>query len=171
MKGTLRLEDGREVTVEIDENTLKSIEEPKKMGYERVCAGKEYYTAFHGKVVSFHELSVEEGGICSLKDYEDANYYSDESVAKNNARADRLMRKLRRFAVEHRETKLDWKNQQQPKWCIEYVWISRTLSFGKYTIYHGFGQIYFDTQEAVEEAIKEFKDELLWYFTEYKDSL
>ena len=34
-----------------------------------------------------------------------------------------------------------------------------------------FGIIYFDSEEAVNTAIDEFHDELIWYFTEYKDSL
>ena len=34
-----------------------------------------------------------------------------------------------------------------------------------------FGGIYFDTESAVSLAIETFHDELIWYFTEYKDSL
>ena len=34
-----------------------------------------------------------------------------------------------------------------------------------------FGGIYFDTAEAANLAISTFRDELIWYFTEYKDSL
>ena len=32
-------------------------------------------------------------------------------------------------------------------------------------------EIYFDSQETAGRVIEEFKDELTWYFTEYKDSL
>ena len=34
-----------------------------------------------------------------------------------------------------------------------------------------FGAIYFDSKETANAAIDEFHDELIWYFTEYKDSL
>ena len=171
MKGILKLENGKELTIELDNEILKYLEEPKKTGYERVCAGEEYYTAFHGKVVSFHEMAVEEGGICSLKDYEDANYYSDKAIAKNNARADLLMRKLRRFAVEHRTKELDWNDSYEEKRCIAYDHETKQLMNAFNQTYQAFGKIYFDSKETAEAAIEEFHDELLWYFTEYKDSL
>ena len=34
-----------------------------------------------------------------------------------------------------------------------------------------FGVIYFDLGETANAAIDEFRDELIWYFTEYKESL
>ena len=33
------------------------------------------------------------------------------------------------------------------------------------------GTILFDSEETAQAAIDEFHDELIWYFTEYKDSL
>lgn len=168
MKGTLKLEDGRELTVEINENTLKSIEKPKKTGYERVKKYSTYYSIdYDGQAVSDTESAKYDDDVS----YDIANYYSDEIVAKNNARADALMRKLRRFTVEHRKEKLDWKNYRQPKWYIEYLWDSHEISATYYSVIQDFGQIYFDTKETAQKAIEEFKDELIWYFTEYKDSL
>ena len=107
--------------------------------------------------------------------YDAANYYSDETVAKNNARADTLYRKLRRFAVEHRVHTLDWKISFQQKWYIYYDYCGRmggdNLCVACYREIRDFGNISFDSQKTAEAAIKEFKDELIWYFTEYKDSL
>lgn len=37
--------------------------------------------------------------------------------------------------------------------------------------YRAFGHILFDTADTVKLAIETFHDELIWYFTEYKDSL
>ena len=34
-----------------------------------------------------------------------------------------------------------------------------------------FGVIYFDLGETANAAIDEFRDELIWYFTEYKEGL
>lgn len=100
--------------------------------------------------------------------YEAANYYSSETLAKNNARADKLMRQLRRFAVEHRENELDWNNTYQPKYYIHY---DTSLVIGYIFYTRDFGCIYFDTRETTQAAIETFNDELIWYFTEYKDSL
>ena len=34
-----------------------------------------------------------------------------------------------------------------------------------------FGAIHFDSEETANAAMDKFHDELIWYFTEYKDSL
>lgn len=167
MKCVLKLENGKELTVEIDENTLKSIEEPKKTGYERVGYHGEYIAVeADNDLVKYHDDSGFDDGL-----YYIANYYSDKTIAENNARADTLMRRLRRFAVEHREKELDWKNISQRKWVIKYYYDNDELFADWVSGFRSFGSIYFDTEKTVKAAIKEFKDELLWYFTKYRDSL
>lgn len=169
MKAVLKLEDGREIAVDVSEETLKEIEKPvKKTGYERMKKSERYYLMNN---CGFVDSMLE-----AVNEYDDAvfdngNYYSDRTVAENNARADTLMRKLRRFAVEHREYELDWNNTNIPKYPIYYSIESHDIIVGSISLSKGFGQIYFDTKETAEAAIEEFKDELLWYFTEYKDSL
>ena len=96
---------------------------------------------------------------------------SDKTVAENNARADTLMRKLRRFAVEHRKTELDWNDIDNYKY---YIYCDRNevrLDIDYTNVYPHFYGVYFDTEETAKAAIEEFKEELIWYFTEYKDSL
>lgn len=168
MKGTLKLEDGRELAVEIDENALKSVEEPKKKtGYERVDYYERYYYEADDRVGSHVDGNDEaDHGF-----YNSANYYSDESVARHNARADTLMRRLRRFAVEHRTKELDWNDSHENKYYIAYDHDDKQLIDRANQIYQSFGRIYFDSEETAKAAIEEFKDELIWYFTEYRNSL
>lgn len=105
------------------------------------------------------------------KRYDTANYYSDRTIAENNARADKLMRQLRRFEIEHREGSILWSDASQDKFVIGFnyidgeVYVSSAIS-SKVT----FG-IYFNDEETADLAIEIFYDELIWYFTEYKDSL
>lgn len=160
--------DNKELEVEISEEELKKLEsKPSKMtGYERVVAPCEatnpvYYDC--GGEISWC-------GYHDENDYKVANYYSSKEVAENNTRADTLMRQLRRFAVEHREKTLDWiKN--------DYYEIYHNAGHNtdlKIEVVSGtkfFGTIQFDTYEIAELAIDTFYDELIWYFTEYKDSL
>lgn len=171
MKGTLKLEDGRELIVELGDEALSHLDVPKKTGYERAYIGEKYYTVLQGKVESFHELEIGKGGLYCLEDYKDANYYSDKTVAENNARADTLMRKLRRFAVEHREENINWDDSNQLKYEIYYDHFDQIIKTYSYQNSQSFGLTYFDTRETAELAIEEFKDELMWYFTKYKDSL
>ena len=168
MKAKLIVE-GLEFPIEIQDPELQKLLMPqKKTGYERVDKDQTYY------IQDLNEGIVWTSEYCnddSNADYNTANYYSDKSVAKNNARADSLMRQLRRFAVEHRKYEIDWTNGQISKYYICVKNATNEIVYNcAYTV-QGFNTIYFDTKETVELAINTFHDELVWYFTEYKDSL
>ena len=169
MKAKLLI-DGKELEVEISEEELKKIEgkPSKKTGYERVEDGDTFWCDCGcGKLLpccDFHEGSAKEM-------FDAANYYSDFDVAANNARADKLMRQLRRFAVEHRENELNWLDDRQEKHTISFDYENNMLSTDYWSSSSEFGTMYFDSNETAMLAIKTFKDELLWYFTEYEDSL
>ena len=81
------------------------------------------------------------------------------------------MRQLRRFAVEHREKDIDWIDGNQNKYFLRYDYLNKKIYVGFISSWRDFGQIYFDTKEMAELAVEAFKNELLWYFTEYRDSL
>ena len=160
--------DGKEFPIEIQDSELQKLLASRKTGYERVDESQKYwYQASSGNV---ERKSNMRDNVDAMY-YSNANYYSDETIARNNARADNLMRQLRRFAVEHRNKKMNWANEEMRKYyiCTIYGTDELTCDF-TYTV-RGFGTIYFDTEEVAELAIKTFHDELVWYFTEYKDSL
>ena len=106
-----------------------------------------------------------------IYDYNSADYYSDHTIAENNARADKLMRQLRRFAVEHREDSFDWHKCTASKYFITYHHPSKNFSVFDCALAQTFGAIYFNSSRIANLAIETFRDELIWYFTEYKDSL
>lgn len=174
MKATLRIPtDGgyKDIEVDITEEELAKLAEPPKpsklTGYERGDEDDLYfYDTCDGDVGRSTENMVEYDNAY----YNVANYYWSRELAENNARADKLMRQLRRFAVEHREHKIDWEDTDQSKWSISF-----NHNRNKLYIYELcssiFGVTYFDSKEAAQAAIDTFHDELIWYFTEYKDSL
>ena len=168
MKAKLIVE-GKEFPIEIQDPELqKLLTSQKKTGYERVGAGQTYWLQdVNGKVCWDTESVCFTG---DNEDYNSANYYSDETIAKNNARVDKLMRKLRRFAVEHRKKDIDWSDESQGKYYIYNVVNTKNLAVDC-RITKLFSGIYFDTEEVANLAINTFRDELIWYFTEYKDSL
>lgn len=168
MKTAKLIIDGKEIEIQINEEQLKQLcPQKKKTGYERVNTYEGYYRlSTNDCVIPTTELDSDSDD----KSYELCNYYSSRQVAENNARADKLMRQLRRFAVEHREEKLDWKKTDQHKFYIYYT-NKYGISIGDVVALYDFGAIYFDTKESAKLAIDTFKDELLWYFKEYKDSL
>ena len=169
MKAKLIIED-KEIEIEISEEEYKKLHpsEEKKTGYERVSENSEfYYEHSRGDV----EASIDE--YCNIDDkyYESANYYSSETVAENNARADKLMRQLRRFSVEHRECGVDFNSTETEKHYIYYNYDDNELRTSFMFSSRIFGVINFDSEETAQAAIDTFHDELVWYFTEYKDSL
>ena len=169
MKAKLIIED-KEIEVEISEEECKKLqsEEEKKTGYERVPESDVYfYTYPSGCVETTCETCYDIDDEC----YESANYYSDKTVAENNTRADKLMRQLRRFAVEHRECGVNFNDTNTEKYYICYDYKGNELGTTFAFVARVFGVIYFDSEETAQAAINEFHDELIWYFTEYKDSL
>lgn len=171
MKAKLIVE-GREFPIEIQDPELqKLLKPPKKTGYERVEYNKFYYN-----VSCDDEIDDSKEEDLSLDDdlYNIANYYSDRTVAENNARADKLMRQLRRFAVENGGTPsiADWQNGEvKDKFTIYYNYNVNRIEVGRSEIQRYLGDIYFHSRLQAEKSIAEFEDELTWYFTEYKDSL
>ena len=169
MKAKLIIE-GKEIEVEISEEEYKKLQssEEKKTGYERVPENDDFYYDFaNGKVESGFDDR------CYIDDdyYDVANYYSSETIAKNNSRADKLMRQLRRFSVEHREHGVSFNDANAEKYYIYYDYSDDKLGVGFVLRTRIFGTIYFDSEEVANAVIDEFHDELIWYFTEYKDSL
>ena len=166
MKAKLIIE-GKEIEIEISEEEYKKLH-PSKTGYERVPENSEfYYVSGRGDV----ESGIDEYCWVDYKYYKSANYYSSDFVAENNARADKLMRQLRRFSVEHRKYKTNFNSINARRFYIIYQCEINEIKpyHTSYAIY--FGAIYFDSEETAQAAIDEFHDELIWYFTEYKDSL
>ena len=159
---------GKEIEVMINPDELSGIIFKKETGYERVDKYKSYfYESSDGTIGE----CTEENTSVSQDDYDAANYYSNYTVAENNARADKLIRQLRRFAVEHRKLDLDWCNSKQKKYYILYDHQCDHVFIQEGTYVHNIGAVYFDSKDSVKLAIETFHDELVWYFTEYKDSL
>ena len=169
MKATLII-NNQEIEVEISEEEYKKLQttEKKQTGYERVNEDNTYYyESYRGDI----DHAIDERCTWDDDTYKTANYYSSETVAQNNARADQLMRQLRRFAAEYRDIDIDWNNNGQAKYCIGYEHgYMRLEMYHNYSSHH-FGQVYFSDKETAQLAIDTFRDELIWYFTEYKDSL
>lgn len=169
MKAKLIIED-KEIEIEISEEEYKKLQpsEEKKTGYERVPEESDY---FYANSRGYVETDSEDCYSIDGDHYASANYYSDKTVAKNNARADKLMRQLRRFAVEHREDEANLSDINTAKFYIYYDYTNYKLEASSAFSAEIFGTIHFDSKEAIQAAIDEFHDELIWYFTEYKDSL
>ena len=146
--------------------------EKKKTGYERVEKGEFYYA-----ISSLKEaIEFSDGGFLESnteKRFKTASYFNDEKLAKNIARAEQLKYKLRRYAASNGgiPSPKYWQSLESKKNYISYDCVNNKLSIYDRQILKEFGQIYFKNKEACEKAIEIFKDELIWYFTEFEEML
>lgn len=170
MKAKLTL-DGKEFDIEIYDpamiEMLTSQAELGNTGYERVKDGEHYYS--DDGVGNIEELYESHDSV-DKECYDSGNYYSDSKLANDNARADALIRKLRRFAAEENEECINWEVEGY-KCVICYDHSYGNLTYHTYESLHSFGAIVFDSIKGVKKAMEIFRDDLIWYFTEYKDSL
>ena len=179
MKVELKVND-KSIQAEISEGQLKELglveqlkklgllEERSQTGYERMKeCNNEYYLVNAGDLV----IGEDDNAPFDQNCYDVGNYYSNKMIAENNARADRLLRHLRRWQAQNDKaiSKEDWNNESKKKWFI--IYSSGEMYAEYYYIMRLPNTIYFATKEKAEEAIEVFKDELLWYFTEYVQRL
>lgn len=163
---------GKTVQVEISEKQLKELGliEEQPTGYERVEKGEMYYLVdIYNNIMRVTEDNDQGDKQC----YSTGNYYSNKIIAENNARADRLQRCLRQWQAQNDKpiSMSDWKNNNISKYYVDYDCFNE-LFFVTYAVHRRFlNNIYFTSEEKAKEAIEVFKDELIWYFTEYQQRL
>lgn len=160
---------GKPIELELTEEQVEVLKqrEKKKTGWERV---KESWLYFCHNAYNECASVSEFGGEATDKLFDCANYFSNETLAKNIIRAQTLQRKLWRRSAELCE-KVDWRNPETEKYYIIYDYEDDELGVDFCIFSRGLEEIYFDTEEHAEQAIKEFKDELLWCFTKFESRM
>jgi len=182
MQVELKVND-KSVQAEIPEEQLKEtvlfeqlkklglIEDKPRTGYERVDEDDSYFV--DDTINDGHEVIGGGGTLVNDLYYNNGNYYNDETIVENNARADKLFRCLRRWqAANDKAISIsDWKNENIFKYHIEYDCFN-DFPFVVYTTrFRTPNTIYFTSGEKAEGAIEVFKDELKWYYTKYQQRL
>lgn len=166
MKATLTV-NGNSIDIELNAEQYEKLfpEEKKKTGYEKVEEDEQYW--YVDSVVNVSPDSVGWNLNWENSRYKNANYFSNEEVANNMARAQKLWNQIHRRAVELCEP-------IQTTQTIQYYVISYDVTLNKvvvggWTTFRGFGAVYFDTEAHCKQVIDEFCEELMWYFTKFKD--
>lgn len=102
--------------------------------------------------------------------YRTANYFSDVKLADAMGRAVKLYLRMNRFVAEHQKRNLSWGIEGDEHYHILYSHIDNS----PYVVASLYAQapfeVYFDSRETAEAAIEEFRDEMTWYFTEFKNT-
>lgn len=160
--------EGQTITIGVPEEELKKLfPKKKKTGYERVEDRNTPYWSI-GNLVGAEWHVDDSRSNYDDEVYENANYYSDKTVAENMARAQRLWYKIHRRAVELCEPV--YLNNEGKIYTICFANVKNKIDiYADSWVVRHFGEIYFDTEEHCQQVINEFHDELLWYFTQFKD--
>ena len=157
---------GKPVQATVDDAVIREAMSEKtseKMtGYERNYRGQYYHQAASGTV----EMESDSDHPLDNRRYQTGNYYTFKEVADNNARADRLMRRLRRFAAEHGGCLCP---KSRDLWMEAYVirYDGNLRASDVVNFWPATWGVLFVSKKSCEAAIEAFRDELTWYFTEY----
>lgn len=146
---------GKTYEVQLTDEQVIEIENPIKVtGFERAEEGKSYFSidamgTIYSRNMYFEEL------------YNNANYYTDKSLAEWCDRNDILNRKMRRWAAEHNTEPIDW-NKCNDKYYIYYDYEeSRVAVYDAQYCAH-IGEIFFFDYVTAESAREEFGEEIKW---------
>lgn len=159
--------DGKEYICRPVEETDAVESERPRTGYERVDADEDCWHIYDERV----EECYEDG--CGNNDdiYAAGNYYNDEQLAIDNGRAEMLMRRIRQWQALNDEP-VNWEDDNTEQWYIAYKYTEcELLLFVATSDVRNIGNVYFSSSQAADEARDIFRDELMWYFTEYRQRL
>lgn len=98
------------------------------------------------------------------------NYYNNLTMAQNNILADKLMWRLRQWQAIN-DNPVNWTVRDSLKFYLYYSYETNRIKCDWYKTSRSLNEVYFSSKEKAEEALKIFKDELTWYFTEYQQRL
>jgi hypothetical protein len=161
----------RELTeeeIQLFSDNEKSKSNTKKTGYERVSPGELYWTQKRATACTEVQDKI------SDEHYREADYLSDAALSAHLERADTLRAQLRRYAATHGgiPSAYEWKSTEVD-YCyhIYYEAMMRELRVSNSGVERNFGQVYFKSKWACEDALKLFEEELIWYFNEYQEML
>ena len=172
MKEAKLVIDGKEYTVQMKDKDIKAVTRPKT-GYTFVDEGDYYYSVnVYDKVRRSMSSSNETESDMDEPDlYNIGNYYSDYQLALDIARADKLYRRLRQWQALNDKPVDYWNDSGLPKYSIFYSHRNKSIVIEPNYNCETFGTIHFSSSDVAEVAIEEFKDELIWYFTKFKQRL
>ena len=174
MKSNLQIViQGREISIpiqltadQLNEIAMAMQSDERLTGWEKPEHGSPcYYEDALGRVQKFTVDEPSEAQLELL--HAKANCFSSETLAMNMARGDQLIRELRRFAINHRTKPLD----HNEGYTIGYNYTDKCLEVGVSGNWMAFGDVIFESEALAREAINVYAAELIWYFTEMKDTL
>lgn len=149
-------------------NSLKTqLNKPeKKTGWEKPEAGQSYWITIQCRD-SFEDIWY--SSCYDNVHYDNGNCFTSKELAENITRYQSLDLRIRRRIAEICEP-VYWNEYNQEKWLLYYNHFDKDFTYSSTPYYHT-NAWHFDSKENAKKIAEEFKDELIWYFTEFKDRM
>lgn len=143
--------------LKLDFEEVKETKNP----YKRVDIDERYYFVNEeGRVRDFKELNDH----VDNKQFNSLNYFNNKNYAEYVGFKETLMRKLDRFAWEHNAKVSNWDVSSGPVYYIGLDRCDKELAVCGAHMFRA-SDIYFTSQGIAEQAIEEFKDDLIKLYT------
>ena len=161
---TIKLDDGAEIKAQVDESELAKLVRPERVltGYERGANGELYYAMSINGIAEYYTSD-------DKSTFVRGNYVNDRQLCQDRFRARVLRDRLEQWQALNDEP-VSW-GDGSVKYTILYSYKYNDLDVNSWYENRYVGAVYFSTAAKAQEAIEVFRDELMWYFTEYRSRL
>ena len=133
-------------------------------GWEEPRIGQKGY--YEDEFNNVAEFDIDETTIgFAQKLYENDNFFSTRETAENTVRADNILRRIRHYAISHRNSDV---SMADGGYTITYNYELECLEIGATGNWLAIGDMVFDTEEIARKAMNKYAADLIWYFTEGK---
>ena len=161
--------DGVEHNVNLSEEQVQQLlDTAGRQPYARVGYGETYYYLDNlGDVKTTDD--IESNADDRLYDF--GNYWANKKTCEDDARADILLRQLRRFAMENGGYFDKDTDDLMLSWCLEPAdkpSLKEVRIYKRYT--SRVGMVGFASWDAARDALTQFRDEIIWYLYTYLPS-
>ena len=95
---------------------------------------------------------------------------NDEQLYNDRDRARVLHDRMEQWQALN-DKPVDWDNNNKPKFEIKFDYQQNKLKVDCEYVCRSVDAVYFSTYKKANEAIEAFRDELMWYYTEYRSRL
>ena len=158
---------GKQVTFDVPDEALdKLIEEPKKTGWEKPEVGGQryWYVDHQGQA----QPSCWSNEPIDHRRYSIGNCFTSKELAENIARYTSLDRRIRRRIAEVCEP-IDFDGKKN-RYYFYFHYADNKFHVNSFCKTQHV-MWWCDTEEHAEQITNEFREELMWYFTEFKDRM
>lgn len=142
---------------------IEKANKPKNKVWKPEENEKYYYLYSYGKI----EEDTWDNANADRIRYEIGNCFKTREESKFAIERLKVIADLKRFALEHNGEEIDWRKNEQTKYCLCFEHdVNRVGINSFYIVQHSSEQIYFTSETTAQQAIKEIGEERIkkYYF-------